>query len=284
MALRIAVLIFMAGFAASIGQILVIRELLVIFYGNELSTGLILACWLLCTAAGSGLTGRIFRNKPPKFGSLLAGFALFCAALPVTIVWIRAARALWSIPSGELLSPGMMLVIGFCATAPVCFFSGGLFAAAWELFALGCKRRGKIDFRLPGRIPGVRRRWAGILLHPPSALPFLCREPCPGCLSACRQPWWSAQGGNTRERFHARSFWRQSSLLHVFHLVTRTGWTFLTRRLQWGKSFLSIEGHPLPQPGISIQFRSILAIFKRTVAFFQPGPAERRTGCSSAAS
>jgi spermidine synthase len=139
MAFRIAALIFMAGFAASIGQILVIRELLVIFYGNELSTGLILAFWLLCTAAGSGLAGRIFRRRPPGFGALLAGFALFCAALPATIVWIRAARALWSIPSGELLSPGMMLLIGFCATAPVCFFSGWMFAAAWELSRFGSK-------------------------------------------------------------------------------------------------------------------------------------------------
>ena len=139
MAFRIAALIFMAGFAASIGQILVIRELLVIFYGNELSTGLILASWLLCTAAGSGLAGRIFRKRPPEFGALLAGFVLFCAALPATIVWIRAARALWSIPSGELLSPGMMLVIGFCATAPLCFFSGWMFAAAWELSRFGSK-------------------------------------------------------------------------------------------------------------------------------------------------
>ena len=140
MASRIAALIFMAGFAASIGQILVIRELLVIFYGNELSTGLILASWLLCTAAGSGLTGRIFRKRPPGFGALLAGFTLFCAALPATVVWIRAARALWSIPSGELLAPGMMVVIGFCATAPVCFFSGWMFAAAWELSRFGSKR------------------------------------------------------------------------------------------------------------------------------------------------
>ncbi len=139
MPVRIAVLIFMAGFAASIGQILVIRELLVIFYGNELSTGLILACWLLCTAAGSGLTGRIYRTRPPSFEGMLMGFAFFCAALPATIVWIRAARPLWSIPSGELLSPGMMLVVAFCATAPFCFLSGGLFAAAWELYRIGTK-------------------------------------------------------------------------------------------------------------------------------------------------
>lgn len=132
MAFRIAILIFMTGFAASIGQILVIRELLVIFYGNELSTGIILACWLLCTAAGSGITGRICRKRPLGFGSLLASFAVFCAALPATVVWVRASRALWSIPPGELLSPGMMLVIAFCATAPFCFLSGSLFALAWE--------------------------------------------------------------------------------------------------------------------------------------------------------
>ncbi len=139
MAVRIAVLILMAGFAASIGQILVIRELLVIFYGNELSTGLILVCWLLCTAAGSALTGLVCRKKNPDFKVLLAGFAVFCAALPATIVWIRAARAFWSIPPGELISPGMMLVIGFCASAPICFLSGGLFALAWELRRAGAK-------------------------------------------------------------------------------------------------------------------------------------------------
>ena len=139
MAVRIVVLILMAGFAASIGQILVIRELLVIFYGNELSTGLIFACWLLCTAAGSGLTGRVCRKKPQDFKVLLAGFTVFCAALPATIVWIRAARAFWSIPPGELLSPGMMLAIGFCAAAPICLLSGGLFALAWELYRAGAK-------------------------------------------------------------------------------------------------------------------------------------------------
>jgi spermidine synthase len=129
----------MVGFAASIGQILVIRELLVIFYGNELSTGLILACWLLCTAAGSGITGRIYKTRPPGFAGLLTGFAVFCAALPATIVWVRAARALWSIPAGELLSPGMMLVVAFCSAAPICFLSGAQFALAWELYRLAAR-------------------------------------------------------------------------------------------------------------------------------------------------
>jgi spermidine synthase len=151
MAVRIAVLIFMTGFAASIGQILVIRELLVIFYGNELSTGVILACWLLCTAAGSGLTGRLLRKKHPDPGAdtsrasfevLLTGFTIFCAAIPATIVWIRAARTFWSIPQGELVSPGMMLAIASSAAAPLCILSGGLFAVSWELYSQGAKGEG----------------------------------------------------------------------------------------------------------------------------------------------
>ncbi len=137
MAIRIAVLMFMAGLAASIGQIIVIRELLVIFYGNELSAGLVLACWLLCTAAGSGATGCICKKRPPGFKDLVTAFAIFCAALPATIVWIRTARALWSIPPGELLSPAMMLVIAITATAPVCILSGLIFALAWELARSG---------------------------------------------------------------------------------------------------------------------------------------------------
>ena len=35
------------------------RELIVVFYGNEISLGIILVGWLLWTALGSGLAGRL---------------------------------------------------------------------------------------------------------------------------------------------------------------------------------------------------------------------------------
>jgi spermidine synthase len=34
------------GFVATVAQIIILRELLVLFYGNELSAGLIFAGWL----------------------------------------------------------------------------------------------------------------------------------------------------------------------------------------------------------------------------------------------
>ena len=46
------------GFVATVAQIIIIRELLVLFYGNELSAGLIFAGWLLWSGLGSGLSGK----------------------------------------------------------------------------------------------------------------------------------------------------------------------------------------------------------------------------------
>ena len=46
------------GFTAMAAQIIYVRELLTVFYGNELSISFMLACWLLAGAIGSGVLGR----------------------------------------------------------------------------------------------------------------------------------------------------------------------------------------------------------------------------------
>jgi spermidine synthase len=133
----IAVAIFLAGFASSIGQILVLRELLVLFYGNELSTGLVFACWFLWTAAGSGFSGRAGAKRGVSAALLLAGLLLLAVLLPAAVLWVRAARAVWSVPPGELLSPWLMIATTFSATGGLCFFSGALFGLAWRARAAG---------------------------------------------------------------------------------------------------------------------------------------------------
>ena len=64
--------IIAAGFAATVGQILLLRELLVLFYGNEMSTALVLAGWLLWTALGSALSARLLAGTPPGDATLAA--------------------------------------------------------------------------------------------------------------------------------------------------------------------------------------------------------------------
>lgn len=124
---------FLMGLAAAAGQIQVLRELLVLFYGNELSAGLILACWLICTAAGSGAASRFRHKGAISAKPLLFGFCLLSLALPLTIAWIRVARFVWSVPPGSMISPGSMILIALSATAPFCILSGAVFAIAWNL-------------------------------------------------------------------------------------------------------------------------------------------------------
>ena len=48
--LKLNISAFILGLTSMIGQIIIIRELVVAFYGNELSLGIILACWLFWVA------------------------------------------------------------------------------------------------------------------------------------------------------------------------------------------------------------------------------------------
>ncbi len=125
------------GFTATIAQVVLLRELMVVFYGNELSLGLMLANWLLWTAAGSGLLGRWSpaRSRPRRWVALLE--AAIAVVFPLTILAVRAAKLLIQPVAGELLSPGRMLLVSFVLLGPVCTLSGWLFAAGSRMFQDG---------------------------------------------------------------------------------------------------------------------------------------------------
>ncbi len=123
------------GFTAVIAQVVLMRELLVVFYGNELALGVMLANWLLWTALGASLLGRwaLGSSHPRK---LVAGLqALLAFALPLTLLAVRASKAFCQSVPGEILGPAPMFLTS-CATLSVfCVISGGLFAAGSRLFA-----------------------------------------------------------------------------------------------------------------------------------------------------
>jgi len=120
------------GFGSAVAQVIFIRELLTLFYGNELSTGLVFFGWLLWTAAGSGIGGRItsrFGSGNRVVGSLLTGLALM---LPVSLYAIRLSRLIFAVPLGELPSVLKMVTVGITYTALFCPLSGLLFAVCWS--------------------------------------------------------------------------------------------------------------------------------------------------------
>jgi spermidine synthase len=121
--------LILIGFTAAIAQIVLLRELMVVFYGNESSLGLMLASWLFWTAAGSSLAGHFAaRARQPR--RLMAGIqVLIAAALPWTILAVRAAKGILQTVPGEVLGPGPMLLTSFSALGPLCILLGALFPA-----------------------------------------------------------------------------------------------------------------------------------------------------------
>jgi len=83
---------FLIGLTSVVAQIVLVRELMEAFNGNEISLGLMLAAWLLWTAVGSGLVGRLFADAA-RPALLLAGLQIaVAAALPLTILAVRTGR------------------------------------------------------------------------------------------------------------------------------------------------------------------------------------------------
>jgi len=125
------------GFTAVIAQIVLMRELLVVFGGNEISFGLMLATWLLWTAFGGGILGQLRLPLSPRaeVGMLQLAVGL---SVPATIILVRSARIPYQVTPGELLGPGAMLLTSVTAMAAFCTLSGWLFAAASRLYSNEC--------------------------------------------------------------------------------------------------------------------------------------------------
>jgi spermidine synthase len=123
------------GFTATIAQIILMRELMVVFYGNEISLGVMLASWLLWTALGSHLLGQ-FATRSSNPVRLVAGFQVLLALiLPTTILAVRASRSFLHAVSGEVLGPGPMLLTSLVTLSCFCAVSGCLFVAGSRLHA-----------------------------------------------------------------------------------------------------------------------------------------------------
>ncbi len=66
------VLCVLMGWLATSAQVLLIREFLVVFYGNEMCLGVIFSSWLLGIAVGAWVCGRILRRQGEPAGLLFS--------------------------------------------------------------------------------------------------------------------------------------------------------------------------------------------------------------------
>jgi len=129
---------FVLAAAAVIGvvgiviQVLLTRELLVVFQGNEFTIGIVMANWLLLEAAGA-LSARFGRSSRTHQWFLLA-LALSVLSLPLSLYLARSLR--WFLGVGPALSLdlGQMAVGSFLALAPACITHGACFTFACRAY------------------------------------------------------------------------------------------------------------------------------------------------------
>ena len=119
-----------SGITGIVVQVVLLRELLVSFQGNELSIGIILANWLIFEALGSYVAGKVvvrFKNLPIVF----AFTQIFVAAgLPLGIFIARSARIIMGLPIGQGLGIDAMFIVSIFALLPVSLLHGASFTVA----------------------------------------------------------------------------------------------------------------------------------------------------------
>ncbi len=132
------------GFTSTIAQVVLMREMVATFYGNELLFGLALMAWLAWVAVGAwGLPPLLSPPRaipslsPPlaggRKGGVAAGLAFAAVLFPAQIALVRDARALLGVTPGAFVELGPMAGAVVLILAPLCLLVGLLFTLGVQL-------------------------------------------------------------------------------------------------------------------------------------------------------
>lgn len=113
------------GVTCLITQVVVIRELLSIFYGNELVIGVLLANWMLLTGLGA-LLGRFASRISERRGFLIALLILLATVPFFTVCLLRLLRNV-IFPVGTMVGVVPIIWSSLVLLIPYCILSGGGF-------------------------------------------------------------------------------------------------------------------------------------------------------------
>ncbi len=136
------------GFTSLLLQILLTRELLASFFGNELCIGLILVDWLLLIALGSGPLGNLVLRWRPGHGTFVAVQVLVAILLPVSVFLSRAVGGGAMFP-GEVAGPVTTLLLAALALLPCCVLLGLQFAVGCAIARESSGESGDSDEHVP---------------------------------------------------------------------------------------------------------------------------------------
>jgi len=116
---------FMLGSTSIIAQILLLREFLTVFSGNELVIGLVLANWMILTGIGAYLGKFPLRIK--KTSSAIVPGLLILSILPFITTFLINFLKNIAFPIGAMISMFQIFIASLLLLIPFCLMSGFLF-------------------------------------------------------------------------------------------------------------------------------------------------------------
>jgi spermidine synthase len=144
---RITFALILVGFTSMGAQIVLMRQLLIIFYGNELSLGITLASWLLWIALGSWLARAVVTRLKEKLLIFTLGEMILAFLLPLSILGTRFIPQFFRFSPGEIVGVLPMSIATFILLSPICVLGGFLFVLGCSIYRIpsyGAVQIGKV--------------------------------------------------------------------------------------------------------------------------------------------
>lgn len=132
----LALNILVVGLSGLTAQVLLLRELLVSFSGNELTLGIVLANWVILEAFGVFALGKYIDKVKDKVNVFIFLNLTFIAVLPLSIYLCRVFKEVAGVPYGAALGLYGVMGYSFLIALPLSFTHGALFSVSSKIYGL----------------------------------------------------------------------------------------------------------------------------------------------------
>ncbi len=130
---RLKLSAFLLGSTSIVAQVILLREFLSVFSGNELVIGLVMANWMILTGFGAWL-GKFPLRFHSSFSVVVTGLLLL-SVLPFAIAFLINFLKNTVFPIGALIGVVQIFFSSFVLLAPFCLVSGFLFTFIAKSFS-----------------------------------------------------------------------------------------------------------------------------------------------------
>ena len=127
--------LFIMGLSGTVAQVILLRELLISFLGNELTLGIVLANWLILVAVGSFIIGKSVERVERKLEVFVVLQLALSVAFPLAIFLCRVFKNILLSTPGEALGFVPIFYSSLLILIPVTLPYGALFTYGCKLYA-----------------------------------------------------------------------------------------------------------------------------------------------------